>query len=164
VKAILIVHSYHHRNTGKVAARMAEVLGARVVSPRQADPEELLGCDLVGFGSGIYGARHHRELLELAGRLRPAGGRRAFIFSTDGTPRFLLKGAGMPEAKMREDHAALREALRAKGYDIAGEFNCAGLNTNSFLKWFAGFNRGRPDARDLARAAGFARALAEKSP
>jgi hypothetical protein len=34
---------------------------------------------------------------------------------------------------------------------IAGEFGCAGLNTNSFLNLVGGFDRGRPNACDLER-------------
>jgi flavodoxin len=43
-----------------------------------------------------------------------------------------------------------------QGYDVVGEFGCAGFNTNSFLKLFGGINKGRPDDRDLTQAAEFA--------
>ena len=45
----------------------------------------------------------------------------------------------------------------SKGYTVTGEFNCPGFNTNSFLKYFGGLNKGRPDAGDLEAAAAFAR-------
>jgi hypothetical protein len=66
-------------------------------------------------------------------------------------PRAVVKDEAMLYNKMFKDHAALREKLRAKGYDVVGEFGCAGFNTNSFLKLFGGINKGRPDDRDLAR-------------
>jgi hypothetical protein len=56
-------------------------------------------------------------------------------------------------------HSALRERLRAKGYAIVGEFLCAGLNTNSLLKYFGGLNKGRPDAEDLRHAEEFAQRM-----
>jgi hypothetical protein len=33
---------------------------------------------------------------------------------------------------------------------------CPGFNTNSFLKFFGGINKGRPNANDLKRAEEFA--------
>ena len=164
MKAIVIVCSYHHKNTEKIAGRIADVLGARTVTPQQVDKKELDGFDLIGFGSGIYDAKHHTKLLELADSLPYAQGKKAFLFSTDGMPRFMMKSGEMLKDKMRKDHAALREKLRAKGYTIIGEFNCAGLNTNSFLTLFGGVNKGRPDAHDFELAAGFANGLKKELP
>jgi len=62
-----------------------------------------------------------------------------------------------------EHHAALRDKLRAKGYEIVGEFGCPGFNDNKFLKLIGGLNRGRPNADDLERARSFARQLVEFS-
>lgn len=162
MKTIVVVCSYHHNNTEKVAGRISEVLGARTVTPQQVDRRELEGYDLIGFGSGIYDAKHHRKLLEFADSLPYAQGKKAFLFSTDGMPRFVMKSGAMIKYKMRTDHTALREKLKAKGYTIIGEFNCAGFNTNSYLKLFGGINKGRPDAHDLQLAADFAYGLAKE--
>ncbi|HNX14286.1 MAG TPA: flavodoxin family protein [Oscillospiraceae bacterium] len=159
MKTIIIVSSYHHKNTEKVAKRIAEVLGAQVVSPQQIKPLELQDYDLIGFGSGIYDAKHHLKLLELADHLPPSKGKRVFLFSTDGMPRALVKSETMLADKMREDHKTLREKLQAKGYVVAGEFGCAGFNTNSLLKLFGGINKGRPNENDLSLSEAFARKL-----
>jgi flavodoxin len=159
MKSIVVVCSYHHKNTEKVARRIADVLGARTAFPQQIDKKELEGFDLIGFGSGIYDAKHHKKLLELADSLTYVKGKKAFLFSTDGMPRFVVKSSEMLKDKMRKDHAALREKLQAKGYTIIGEFNCAGFNTNSFLKLFGGINKGRPDKHDFDLADGFANGL-----
>lgn len=50
----------------------------------------------------------------------------------------------------------LKEKLLSKGYSVVGEFSCAGFNTNSFLKYIGGINKGRPNAEDLKRAEEFA--------
>jgi hypothetical protein len=42
------------------------------------------------------------------------------------------------------------------------EFACKGFNTNSFLKYIGGMNKGHPDAEDLAEAGRFAISLAGK--
>lgn len=162
MNAIVIICSYHHNNTEKVAGRISEVLGARTITPQQIDVKELEGYDLIGFGSGIYDAKHHRKLLELADSLPHAQGKKAFLFSTDGMPRFVMKSSSMIKYKMRTDHTPLREKLQKKGYTVIGEFNCAGFNTNSYLKLFGGINRGRPDEHDLELAADFASGLAKE--
>ncbi len=146
-RTLLILISYHHNNTEKVAKVFAQVLEAEIKTPQQIDPEDLQKYDLVGFGSGIYGAKHHETLLELADKLPQAAGKKAFLFSTSA-----ILGAH----KVKEDHFALREKLESKGYVILDEFACKGFNTNSFLKYFGGMNKGRPNARDLEQAEEFA--------
>jgi flavodoxin len=158
VKALLVVSSYHHRNTEKVAGALANVLGAEVQGPRDTDPEALREYELVGFGSGIDSDRHYKALLDLADELPGTNQKPAFIFSTCGIPAFLA-GEGSATRYSTRSHTALREILTAKGYTIVGEFSCPGFNTNSFLTWFGGLNKGRPNAEDLGRAAEFARVL-----
>lgn len=160
MKVLLVVHSFHHRNTEKIADVLARVLNARMRSPRQTDREELQDYDLIGFGSGIDSDRHYKELLDLAGSLPRVADRKAFIFSTCGMP-VSVAGRGAVEKYSVKSHAALRESLASKGYRIIGEFCCAGFNTNSFLKLFGGLNKGRPNAEDLRDAEVFARKLKE---
>jgi len=146
----MIVHSYHHGNTEKIAEAIAGALGAEVKRPRDIAPEEIGEYGLVGFGAGIDSGRHYAPLLEFAGALPAAGGRNAFIFSTSG-----VGGA----KKTARDHGALREILLSKGYAVVDEFSCKGFNTNSVLKYIGGMNKGRPNGDDLQAAAEFARGL-----
>jgi flavodoxin len=146
-KNLLVVYSYHHQNTLKIAKVFSKVLNAQIKEPNKIDPDALQGYDLVGFGSGIYSAKHHEYLLELADRLPRVMDKKVFLFSTSG-----ITG----KSKAYQDHAALREKLESKGYVIIDEFQCKGFNTNSFLKLFGGMNKGRPNARDLKDAEDFA--------
>jgi flavodoxin len=158
VKSLVVVFSYHHHNTEKIANVLGKVLGAPVKTPQQVALEELREYDLIGFGSGIYGGTFDASLLDLAGRLPPAGDTKAFIFSTYGAPAFIAN------REFREkNHQQIREKLQAKGYMVIGEFGCAGWNTNSFLKYFGGLNKGKPDADDLKNAEAFARDMLEKA-
>jgi flavodoxin len=163
MKSLLILFSYHHRNTEKIANVFEKILDAQVISPIDVDPGELLGYDLVGFGSGIYDGRHHKVLLDLADKLPQVNGRKAFIFSTSA-----LTG----KSKVTRDHAPLREKLESTGYIIVNEFNCPGWDTNSdydsgvilaavsaAVKLIGGLNKGRPNAQDLRDAEEFARNL-----
>lgn len=145
--ALLVLYSYHHRNTEKIAKVISGVLGAQIVAPGNVDPGELSAYALIGFGSGIYDAKHHEAVLDLAQRLPRVTDKRAFIFSTS---------AIITTTKVSGDHSALRGILESKGYTIVDEFSCKGFNTNSFLKFLGGMNKGRPNAEDLNNARAFA--------
>jgi flavodoxin len=153
MNTLLVLCSYHHHNTEKIARVFSHALDARIKTPQEVTPEELQDYNLVGFGSGIYGGKHHQALLDLAGRLPRVTGRNAFIFSTS---------AITGKAKVEKDHSLLREKLQSRGYVIVDEFSCKGFNTNSFLKLFGGMNKGRPNAEDLRHAEEFAMNLKRK--
>lgn len=150
VKSILVLYSYHHHNTEKIANVFAKVLDAQIKTPQQIKPGKLQEYDLIGFGSGIYSAKHHESLLELADNLPHVNNKKAFLFSTSG-----ITG----KSKSAKDHSMLREKLLSKGYTIVDEFQCKGFNTNSFLKLFGGMNKGRPNAKDLKNAEEFVNKL-----
>ncbi|MEN6343270.1 MAG: flavodoxin family protein [Methanospirillum sp.] len=157
VRSLVVVYSYHHHNTEKIANACARVLGAEVTTPREVRPDEVAEFDLVGFGSGIYDATFHASLLDLADRLPPAGATKAFLFSTYGAPAVFAGGDFVAK-----NHSRIREKLQTKGYAVIGEFGCAGWNTNLFLKYFGGLNKGRPNADDLRNAEAFAREMMKR--
>lgn len=159
-KTLLVVFSIHHNNTMKIAETMAPILDAEIVSPKEIDPEQVQRYDLVGFGSGIYGDKHHISLLELAEKLPNVSNKKTFLFSTSG-----MSG----KEKTLRDHKPLREKLEQKGYNVLDDFNCPGFDTNtsyesglllSIVSWFVnligGINKGRPNASDLSDAERFA--------
>ena len=146
MKSLLVLYSYHHQNTEKVAKVFAKVLDAEIKIPQEIKPEELEEYDIIGFGSGIYSAKHDESLLDLADSLPQVTDKKAFLFSTAG-----ITG----KSKASKDHATLREKLESKGYKIVDEFQCKGFNTNSFLRLFGGMNKGRPNAKDLKNAKEF---------
>jgi flavodoxin len=153
VRSLIVVFSYHHKNTQKVAEVMAKVLEAEIRSPQQTNPEEPQKCDLVGFGAGIDSGKHYRELLNFADKLPQVEKKNAFIFSTAGVTG---------EKKLATDHSTLRVKLESRGYRIVDEFQCKGFNTNLFLKYFGGMNKGRPNEEDLKNAEEFAQNLKKK--
>lgn len=151
MKSLIIVHSYHHNNTLKVAKAIANVLGADIKTTTQAKTDELEDYDLVGFGAGIDSGMHYKELLDFANTIGiNDGSKKCFIFSTSA-----IQG----ENKVAKDHEKLREILIAKQYDVLAEFSCKGFNTNSFLKYFGGMNKSHPDDTDIDNAKQFATGL-----
>lgn len=150
MKAIIIVHSYHHNNTEKVATAIAAPLNAEIKYPQDVSAKDLQEYDIIGLGAGIDSGKHYTPILEFAETLPDMDGKKAFIFSTCGI---------FTKKKMFSDHAAMRNVLTGKGYVIVDEFSCAGFNTNSFLKIIGGINKGRPNNEDLQRAKEFAEKL-----
>ena len=152
-RTLIVLHSYHHHNTAKVADVIAGILGAEIVTTQEAASTAVGEYDLIGFGSGIDSGKHYGELLDFADRLPNSTSKKSFIFSTSGI---------FSPDKMNEDHSDLRKRLLSKGYLVLGEFSCRGFNTNSFLKFFGGMNRGRPNDEDLRHAGEFAESLKKK--
>ena len=149
MKSLIIVHSYHHKNTEKIAQTMAPILNAEIKTLDHMSPDAILDYDLVGFGSGVYFGKLHKGLLEFADKLPQVNGKNAFIFSTSGR-------AGKSAADF---HKALRSTLSSKGYTILGEFSCPGFDTFGFLKIGGGIKKGRPNQDDLKQAETFAQSM-----
>lgn len=146
-KILIVVYSYHHMNTERVAHVIGEKLEAEIKHPDEINIEEIQDYDFVGFGAGIDSGKHYKPILELANSLPEIKNKKAFVFSTS---------AIYSEKKMLKDHSALKSILVSKGYDIVDEFSCVGFNTNLFLKWFGGMNKGRPNEADFLKAEEFA--------
>ena len=98
----MVLFSYHHNNTEKIANVFAKVLDAQIRAPQQTNPQELQEYDLVGFGSGIDSGKHYQVLLDFADKLPQVTNKKAFLFSTSG-----ITG----KEKVAEDHSSLREKL-----------------------------------------------------
>ncbi|AEF81339.1 flavodoxin family protein [Leadbettera azotonutricia] len=144
---LLIVYSYHHMNTMKIAEIFSKKLNAKIIEPQKLNIEEIKNYDLIGFGAGIDSGKHYSPLLEIVDKISNNIGKEAFIFSTSGV--YGIK-------KMHNDHKTLREKLESKGFNILDEFSCRGFNTNSVLKYFGGMNKGRPNEDDIKNAETFA--------
>jgi len=149
MKTLILYVSYHHHNTEKVSQVMAEELGAGLVPVSEAQPDVATGHDIIGFGSGIYGMKFHKTLIEFVEALPAAAEQQAFVFSTSG------RGG-------TKHHAAFKELLENRGFSIVGEFSCKGWDTVGPLRLVGGINKGRPNENDLEEARAFARGLREE--
>jgi flavodoxin len=141
MKTLIIYSSKYHLNTEKIALAIGAELEAEVKKPADARPEDLVGRDLVGFGSGISAFDVHPELTAMVRGLAEHKGQRAFVFSTC--------------ASNKDWTGKLRTLLADKGFGVEGEFHCDGLWTTGPLK----VRNGHPDAADLEAARVFAHSL-----
>lgn len=144
---LIVLHSYHHNNTRKIAEAISNVIGAIIKSPFEIEVNELQKYDLIGFGSGIDSGMHYKELIDFAEELAFVNKKNCFIFSTS---------AMQGKDKVNRDHSNIRKILDSKGYNVIGEFSCKGFNTNSFLKYIGGMNKKRPNDKDILNAKNFA--------
>lgn len=151
MKTVIVCASVSHGNTRRVADTMAQVLGAKVVSPEEADLAELADADLVGFGSGVFYSRLHPRLSDFVKAL-PAGRGRAFVFAT----------SGFPEIPVAPFTRPLVQLLKAKGFEVDESFSCRAFDTWTPLKLVGGINKQRPNADDLAAAQAFAERLRDE--
>lgn len=153
MKTLIIYKSVHRMNTEKVAKAMAEAMDAKLAKVEDVKPEELAGYDLIGFGSGIYGYQHHKDLIGLIEKMPPMD-KKVFIFSTSGNFR-------------DRHHNLIKEKLAEKGCMVVGEFTCFGefsplgffINLPGPLVFIGGKNKGHPDEKDLENARAFAKGL-----
>jgi hypothetical protein len=70
------------------------------------------------------------------------------------TRSFFLRAPSWERTRLPE--ATRRSGKYCKGYVIVDEFACKEFNTDSFLKYIGGMNRGRPNAEELKNAEEFA--------
>jgi flavodoxin len=150
MKTLIIYISVHHGNTERVAKVMANILDADLSQVEQADASILEQYDLIGFGSGIYFGKHHKSLLDFVDKLPVLRNKKTFIFSTSGLRKIRF---------IHNFNKPLKEKLQRKGIDIIDEFSCRGFDTYRAAKIIGGINKGRPNAKDLQEAEGFAKGL-----
>lgn len=143
MKAIIIYVSFYQGNTLKVAQSMAKELSATLVTTREAENIDLSAYDLIGLGSGINFARHHCKLISFA-ETHEFKNRNVFIFSTRCRP-FLGKY-----------HQALKRILSDKGGNLVGEFSCKGFDRTGPWVTMNGYNKARPNEKDIFKAKLFA--------
>nr|WP_240945659.1 flavodoxin family protein [Rhodococcus sp. HNM0569] len=149
---MIVCVSVSHGNTTKVADVMSEVLSAPVVTPDEIDPADVVGYDVVGFGSGIFNMSFHPELRAFVSALPSHQAGAAFLFSS----------SGFPEPPFRRYTRPLRQTLRQKGFDTLDPFSCRGFDTYLPLKLVGGVRKGRPDADDLLAARTYAEQVRTK--
>ncbi len=125
---------------------MAEVLGAELMSIDSNPSVDLSGYDLIGFGSAIHFAAHDIHLQRFAEQ-QNLKDKKVFIFSTRCRP--YLGGY----------HKALRKIIKGRGGIIVGEFSCRGYDRTGPWVPMDGYNKARPDGRDVFRAGLFAEKL-----
>lgn len=146
MKVLLIYSSIHHGNTEKIARAMGESINADIIETRDLKINTLNEYDLIGFGSGIYYGKLHKNILELIDKLPTLSNKKVFVFSTSGQGK--TKYNDFVEQKLKE-----------KGFNVVGSFACKGYDTFGPFKLIGGIAKGRPNDKDFQNAKDFAKKL-----
>lgn len=150
MKSIVIYESIHHNNTEKIAKVISDEIGAELVNVKNfADSHKNLDdYDLVGFGSGIYYGKIHKNIKKFIETTEHMDNQKIFIFTTSG--------------RLKEDFInKFKELLNSNGFDVVADFSCKGFDTFGPLRLIGGINKDQPNEEDLANAKSFAEALLE---
>ena len=148
MKILIIYHSEHHQNTEKIARVMAEKINADIKEAKEVIEEDIDSSDIIGFGSGVYNGRLHKDFSQILNNIPFQDKKKAFIFSTTGMLSY-----------SRSAHDRFSPLLIKKGFKIIGEFFCPGFDTALTSE---GINKGRPDKQDLQNAEKFIESILPK--
>ncbi|NOQ27262.1 MAG: hypothetical protein GQ564_18020 [Bacteroidales bacterium] len=141
-ESIIIYESIYNGNTKKIAQAMAQVLGCRSINSTNAMNIDLNQYKSIGFGSGIYFGCHHPLIFKVAEKLDMSE-QDVFLFSSRGNPR------------LGKYHEQLKKLLVEKGKKLLGEFSVKGYDGTGPWSIIGGGNCGKPNERDLKKAAKF---------
>ena len=141
---IIVYESLYNGNSEKIARTMAQTLGCHFIKPKEALHTDLSQYKAIGFGSGIYFGSHHTSVVEVAKKLESSK-QDVFVFSSRGAP------------VLGKYHEPLKKILLEKRKRIAGEFSVRGYDETGPWVIIGGGNVGKPDEKDLKKAAKFLR-------
>ena len=139
---LLVVESKHLGNTLKIAQSMAEVVPVTIVDTKKAKELDMKDYDIVGFGSGIYAAKHDKRILKFAQDLS-VNEAYTFVISTSGGEDY------------DDNNKALIDILKKKNKTILGVFSCKALDKFFVLRFTGGINKGLPNENDYKNAQDF---------
>ncbi len=120
---------------------MAEKINADILKAADVNLNKFEEYDIVGFGSGVYNGKLHKELSEILSKLSQQDDKKAFIFSTTGSKTYSSVA-----------HERFRPMLEEEGFEVIGEFSCLGFDTALTKE---GINKGRPNKQDIKDAEDF---------
>lgn len=150
MKTAIFYSSTYNGNTLRIAQSIAAVLSADLVSiEAKISDIDLLKYDLIGFGSAIHFAEHDILLQRFVSKLSLQE-KNVFIFSTRCRP--FLGGY----------HKALKETIKRQKANLVGEFSSVGFDKTGPWVLINGYNKNRPNDKDLFKARLFAEELKQK--
>lgn len=146
MKNLIVYESIHHSNTEKIGKAMAECLNAELIKSDDVNVNNLMDYDLIGFGSGIYYGKFHKNILDLIDKSPNLPNKKAFVFSTSGQGKI-------------EYNNPIEQKLKEKDFKVIGSFACKGYDTFGPFKLIGGISRDRPNNNDIQKAKEFAEKL-----
>jgi flavodoxin len=144
MKTAIVYYSKHHGNTEKLLNAIAQKHDLTLFDVTKTTPTNLDAYDRIGFASGIYLSKFHRQVLTEADHL------------PQGKPVFFLYTYGTPGKHYLD---AISAAVRRRNAEILGSYGCLGFDTFGPFKLVGGLAKGHPTADEIQGALKFYEAL-----
>lgn len=141
MKTIILYYSKHHQNTKKLLDAIQEKYDVQLLDITETPVPDLEEYDRIGFASGIYYSKFHKDLIRIAKEKLPER-KEVFFISTCGALKDSYSNSIKAEA---EKHDCI----------ILGQFTCLGFDTYGPLKFIGGLAKGHPDDTDIQNAIEF---------
>lgn len=141
MKVLIIYHSEHHGNTKMVLEAIAQQEDVTLLKASDSSSLDWSDFDLIGFASGIYYQKFHKDILDSAEKNLPIG-KKVFFLYTCGVKRNSYTDA-------------IRQVAEAKKAQILGSYGCLGFDTFGPFKLVGGIAKGHPDEKDISDALDF---------
>ena len=148
MKVLIVYHSEHHDNTKKLVEAIARLGDVTLLNASENSNLNWSDYDLIGFASGIYYQKFHKDVLDSAEKNLPIG-KKVFFLYTCGVKRNSYTDA-------------ISQIAEAKQVRIAGSDGCLGFDTFGPFKLVGGIAKGHPDDKDISNALDFFRNIAQK--
>lgn len=150
MKTLIIVSSSYLGNTMKVASAIGKELNATIKTVDEMSSVEISNYNLIGIGSAINFASHSKNILRLV-EVLSLENKKVFIFSTRCRPI------------LGKYHMKLRILVERKKGILLGEFSCCGFDRTGPWVGMNGYNKNRPNSKDLFNATVFANDIRRKA-
>jgi flavodoxin len=147
VKTAIIYYSKHHGNTKKLLDQIATQSDITLIDASTTLYADLSGYDLIGFASGTDFSKLHQNVIEFAERNLPME-KKVFVISTYGGVKPRIHN--------------LKKIISLRNGQFVGHYGCKGYDTYGLFKIIGGIAKGRPNAKDVARAVKFFNNLVER--
>ena len=167
---ILVCYFSNTGNTEKVAINIAEGLETEDVEMKKiedADPSSLKNYNLIVLGSGIYGGKLNKKVIDFMKQV------------TEYPSMFAFFNTHQSATSYQKAFKRIRSKLEENGSKVIGEFDCVGENLGMPKETILGMLEklppeekkrqevilaktvGHPDAQDLENAKAFGKSLIE---
>lgn len=141
-RILIICESTYNGNTIKIAKAIQLALKCKLITPNDINTINIDDYDVIGLGSGIKFGKHDVKILKIINDI-PIKKKKVFIFSTRCNP-FIGKY-----------HNYIKRILIENQCIIIGEFSALGFDATGPFSLIGGFNKGKPNERDIKRAERF---------
>ena len=142
----LLVYFSRSGNTRQIAKAIAQELGINPIDINAVDldtePPNVADADMLVVGSGTYGGKPGKEMVNFLKNLPFVTGKKAACFATCAT-------------NAKRALKTMQEILTDKGYTVVDNFSCFG----QYGKILAASQLGHPTAKELNQAREWAKKL-----